>query len=105
MVREIDWPVLVRSIAKSVFMAKTEGPTLALATYSVWNLVMYIVRVPPTSSHIQGLPSQRATSYSSILACFNVIKTTSLIISCTKHLNNSFFIHVARLVRIEWVIG
>ena len=50
MVREIDWPVLVRSIAKSVFMAKTEGPTLALATYSVWNLVMYIVRVPPTSS-------------------------------------------------------
>ena len=42
---------------------------------------------------LQGLPSQRATSNSSILACLNVIKTTSLIISCTKHLHNSFCIH------------
>ena len=43
--------------------------------------------------HIQGLPSQRATSNSSILAYLNVIKTISLIISCTKHLHNSFCIH------------
>ena len=42
---------------------------------------------------VQGLPSQRATSNSSILACLNVIKTTSLIISCTKHLHNSFCLH------------
>ena len=43
--------------------------------------------------NIQGLPSQRATSNSSILAYLNVIKTISLIISCTKHLHNSFCIH------------
>ena len=44
-------------------------------------------------THIQGLPSQRDTSNSSILADLNVIKTTSLIFSCTKHLHNSFCMH------------
>ena len=42
---------------------------------------------------LQGLPSQRDTSNSSILAYLNVIKTTSLIFSCTKHLHNSFCMH------------
>ena len=42
---------------------------------------------------VQGLPSQRDTSNLSILAHLNVIKSTSLIILCTKHLHNSFCIH------------
>ena len=42
---------------------------------------------------VQGLPHQSDKSNSSILAYLDVIKTSSLIISCTKHLHNSFCIH------------
>ena len=42
---------------------------------------------------LQGLPHRSDKSNSSILATLNVIKTTSLVILCTKHLHNSFCIH------------
>ena len=43
--------------------------------------------------NIQGPQTQSVKSNSSILAYLNVIKTTFLIFSCTKHLHNSFCIH------------
>ena len=43
--------------------------------------------------HLQGVPPQRGKCILLILAPVNVITTTFLMISCTKHLHNSFCIH------------
>ena len=52
----------------------------------IWNIFLL-------AYSIQGVPPYRGKCISSILAPLNVIKTTSLIISCTKPLHNSFCMH------------
>ena len=52
-------------------------------------LARFFVRM----QRIHGPQTQSVKSNSSILAYLNVIKTTFLIFSCTKHLHNSFCIH------------